>query len=963
MIPEIPDYLLSNVPIREQLAEWQAAHGNPLTEILAPPDTGGIRGLASGNFRVSPEQVEDRVDSETMPLGDDVDLEFVPPGILYSPGDLVELISSGSEPVLAVYVQDIGLTQAQFITIRGNWVNMRKNNVHYTLPNFLSPMIIEPIIPYLPTEEVAEELLDQARHFDINPPRAVTGPIINALGKFWRQTEEAFRQNTSVLDRVHEILAHSTDLRFGTLNRIASKLLGKDEPSNPELFAVRRAILHAGIGFGSDERSHRQTGIYQIRSKEQVQHIHEVQDWLREFQEDRVRLQTTAEIGDDPPKLSKGFTIVQNFINKARIEIAKSRVSREPSHTGCAGPSKEKNRILSGAAFTPEEQQIILFVEYWCLRELFTRDSTLKAIAPMLIRATGMYEDHQLRVQTGSLFLQEIGVMNPYVNRVLFDVNLLLPTSQHSKPLEKMASKLATLTKEGVNLKDTMSDLRHDWKDLPAFCIDDAGALEIDDAISIERIPGSSDEHWIHVHIANPTAYVTEESIFSKMAAHLTETFYAPEVTYPLLPNWMPRDMFSLQNDRPCLTFSAKVSLTGEISETKVQPGLLRNVVSLTYDHLADILGSATRKKAVQLVVGGELPSLSPPPPPPLKESEIADLKLLHTLSLGRYEHRRKQGGVYFDLPHPKPTVYRAPGVPGLPASPVPRRKKAMHMLNDPIIAVTTEPFRNYFDVSAAGTHEHLVREMMILAGEAAASWMWARSMPMIYRGILRTMSQAAMDRHEAEVIQPAVAANGVLPLKLGLEYMQMYGRGMLSLHPIKHYSLGIDRYAKVTSPLRRYADMMAHWQIEAVLREEARVGKSLAGVGAEDIDKVVPFHRAALEPIISRLQPRERLISRARVSCDKHWITQLEFRAWMHGELDLPRRFNVIVRSALPEQIALGQMLDNSLEVIIRENTTGDAFELTDIWEVELYSVDTHKRNVEVTPIRLIQRNGFSTS
>jgi exoribonuclease-2 len=40
-----------------------------------------------------------------------------------------------------------------------------------------------------------------------------------------------------------------------------------------------------------------------------------------------------------------------------------------------------------------------------------------------------------------------------------------------------------------------------------------------------------------------------------------------------------------------------------------------------------------------------------------------------------------------------------------------------------------------------------------------------------------------------------------------------------LSLKPSLHQGLGLDVYTQVTSPLRRYTDLLAHQQIRAVLR------------------------------------------------------------------------------------------------------------------------------------------------
>jgi exoribonuclease-2 len=47
-----------------------------------------------------------------------------------------------------------------------------------------------------------------------------------------------------------------------------------------------------------------------------------------------------------------------------------------------------------------------------------------------------------------------------------------------------------------------------------------------------------------------------------------------------------------------------------------------------------------------------------------------------------------------------------------------------------------------------------------------------------------------------------------------------------LSLKPSLHQGLGLDVYTQVTSPLRRYPDLLAHQQIRAVLRGGKPLGK-----------------------------------------------------------------------------------------------------------------------------------------
>jgi exoribonuclease-2 len=45
--------------------------------------------------------------------------------------------------------------------------------------------------------------------------------------------------------------------------------------------------------------------------------------------------------------------------------------------------------------------------------------------------------------------------------------------------------------------------------------------------------------------------------------------------------------------------------------------------------------------------------------------------------------------------------------------------------------------------------------------------------------------------------------------------------RSEMSITPARHASLGLDSYTQVTSPIRRYSDLLTHFQIKAHLRGE----------------------------------------------------------------------------------------------------------------------------------------------
>jgi len=109
--------------------------------------------------------------------------------------------------------------------------------------------------------------------------------------------------------------------------------------------------------------------------------------------------------------------------------------------------------------------------------------------------------------------------------------------------------------------------------------------------------------------------------------------------------------------------------------------------------------------------------------------------------------------------------------------------------------AVKIESVEPYRSVS-------LVRECMILAGEGAGTWAAGKGLPFPY-------------------ISQEVELQGKVPPGLAGSWQlrRCMRPRVLSTKPGRHQGMGIDTYTQVTSPLRRYTDLLAHLQIRAFLR------------------------------------------------------------------------------------------------------------------------------------------------
>jgi hypothetical protein len=866
--------------------------------------------------------------------------------------------------------------------MRGKWVAIDETAIRFSVPGFLDRKLVEPVVPFLPDEEVMEEVLGQTHILDPSVPREITAPIVTALNNFHRASEEVYRKHASILDSAHDALAHATDLRFGTLDRITDRLIGKDSgvPRMAAMYAVRRALLTAGMGFGIDRRSHRTTGVFQIRSKEQLKYVTTAIGWLRQYQEYEVAKQIDS--SPDKTKISRmhqldGVRIVQGFINKARDAIIESRKHRSALYigNGAIGPSDKRYSINSAAGtirlkatveFSDDERVLIRVLEYAGVQWIIETEESLQSLLPLILRGTGQYNTDPYDILLGRraifAFLLELGVFAPYEDITHYDVNLLLPSSQHSKPLQQLATTLDQLDRTKVDLRDSFQDIRKDLRGTTAFAIDDADSHEIDDAISITRVPGAESKAWLHIHIANPTAFIGRDSVFARMAAHLTETFYAPDRTVPLLPNWLSQEMFSLKSRRPCLSISALVDDTGKLLDVKLEHGKLGEVVQLDYTHLPQILGTSTaaKEEPEPMVIGGKLPARRPSPPVKLTPAQEADLKLLHKFAIARGEYRQRNGGFHYIFRQPNITVHSRADKSGL-AETYPHRNRAVRVDGDPIIAIYPEAYVNPFQEQGLG-HQAIVQELMLLAGETVARWCSVRDIPLTFRGMNTLPGTPSYQESYDTIIKTAIDKHGHVPVGAGFRFVEQAGKGSMQTTPTPHPSLGLAMYTKATSPLRRYGDMITHWQVEAALREEARTGhKSLLTTKRHDY---LPFSRPQMENIISRLHPREKLLSTSKQRSIRHWISHWFFRAHYFKEYQLPETQKVIIlRSAqvltgATSSFSLACWMEKGLVLKIRpEDAEGNALRYGDIWEAEIETVVPYYPDTILTPLRLLHR------
>lgn len=852
----------------------------------------------------------------------------------------------------------------------------------------ISPQDLRSIHPYLPKDEIPVENLDKLHSLSLAVPREAGAEIIEKLTAFFRSTNEIIRLNSRRLDHIHAIVAHPTETSFALLPEIALKILQKNDPTDltdPMLWAVHKKILENPYFRPAMRRKHRLYPLFTIPSKADVKSVEEVREWAREYQEvennNIHKARSASQLRSNP---------FLGFVKTAQAIIRNSRKTRTISPSGAIGPSTARIESTSpswavckkspqshgghtekGSAsnagtltpFTKEESQIIHFLYFWASLSSIKYKSALSSLGPMIIRATKMYDDLPLGHSTGYLLLQELGMLPPWFDRIPYTKHLQLPHPRLSSLPTRLYQKAQDSTQD-FQLTDSMEGLRRDWGDLLVFCIDDASAREIDDGVSLEEIDGTTS--WIHVHVANPSAYIDPTSPMAQYAAHLTETVYLPGVQYPIFPPEITQKHFSLTKNRPCITFSTKLTNDGHVIDMQISHGIIRNVVSITYDSLDGESGSEIASAGAKISVGGEMPWNSPNPnSSPLSPLQIRLLCKLCDLAAARCRKMEQKGAippiyapmgagieVYLDQANSKELLCPAQGLIHT------TRVQGSKYDGDPIINMSAEGSGDI--VRLKPSLRELIAQLMTLAGEVGASWCAKRNIPITYRGTARRLDPPeSPEVFRRDILDPFHAKNGTIPVGMLIHYTRLLGQTMSYSTPKRHMLLGIEEYARLTSPLRRYPDLMAHWQIEAAIRRELQKGTSL--IGSTD-DSYLAFSRSEVVSIIQRSSVRENIIMEAKQLSRRHWITHLFHRAFYFKEAPLPETFDVAIKwesnTGSLTQVGWVKKYDFAFHLPENEVTLREGgIKAGDCWEAKIEHVDTFSATISGSAIRLLER------
>lgn len=293
---------------------------------------------------------------------------------------------------------------------------------------------------------------------------------------------------------------------------------------------------------------------------------------------------------------------------------------------------------------------------------------------------------------------------------------------------------------------------------LPFISIDSASTRDVDDAFYVET---TADGRTLTLALACPALYWPFGGPLDKAVLHRGTSIYLPEGDCHMLPEELGTSSYSLLagQPRPALCVRVPVDGNGHFGPCEVYLASVNLAANLTYSDSQAVLDA---------LAAGESAAL--PDNPAATHADLLGLGL--ALARQRQQARIEGGAVIMDRP-------------------------------DPAIRLEGEGAEVRVHVGPdyhAPDAQMLVAEMMILASAAVAHWALERDVAMLHR-----VQDVVLPREYAGIWHTPQDMTRI---------MRALTPSGLEVQARPHAALGLDRYTPVTSPLRRYPDLVNEAQV-----------------------------------------------------------------------------------------------------------------------------------------------------
>lgn len=334
-------------------------------------------------------------------------------------------------------------------------------------------------------------------------------------------------------------------------------------------------------------------------------------------------------------------------------------------------------------------------------------------------------------------------------------------------------------------------DGRYRVKDELIVTIDGADAKDLDDAVSLKIV---DDYYHLSVHIADVTAYVTENSILDQAATERATSVYLADRVIPMLPKRLSNDLCSLNaaEDKYALSLFMKINRQGDVVSHEIKQTIIEVNQRLNYQEVNRYLDQKS----------------------PLYTKDIEQMMdHMYDLSNLLEQKRYIRGSLNF---------------------------KSDEFKYD------TDEFGNILDIHLAvtGQSEGIIESFMVLANETISMHLSTLGLPCIYRvhdkpdqekllNVLELIKGLGIKIPRINHVTPKALQmiiekieNHPLEQVIHTLLLRSMKKAVYSENNIGHYGLASTYYSHFTSPIRRYPDLLLHRLIRRFLIEPSNVSE-----------------------------------------------------------------------------------------------------------------------------------------
>ncbi len=304
--------------------------------------------------------------------------------------------------------------------------------------------------------------------------------------------------------------------------------------------------------------------------------------------------------------------------------------------------------------------------------------------------------------------------------------------------------------------------------ELQFISIDGATTKDIDDAFYLEKVTENGEDIYnLSLALACPAAFWDFNSPFNKLISQRASSLYLPEATYHMLPEILGTDVYSLVEKKQCPIFlvEMKISAKGELLSCTPSRKKATIAHNFTYTKVEEILDN----KNTDI------------------DANLCDmLKTASHLANILQEKRIENNAVIIDRPDVEIKLEWANEKGEI------NGEKLPHYYENVRVSINNQ--------EEAPRAQLLVSEFMVLVNSAIALWAKEHNIPLLHR-----TQDIALPKEYAGVWSKA-------------EDIARIARSLSSasfdVKPKPHAGMGLQAYAPISSPLRRYADLINEGQI-----------------------------------------------------------------------------------------------------------------------------------------------------